>query len=135
MHDLKAIRDDPGSFDEGLRRRGLAPQADRILVLDQERRRRQQALEEMQARRNALSRDIGRLRAGGDAAGAAVAQAEVATIKDSLPAAEQAEREQGADIESLLAAIPNLPAADVPDGADETANVEIRRHGDPQQMP
>jgi seryl-tRNA synthetase len=135
MHDLKAIRDDPDAFDAGLRRRGLPPQAAAILALDQERRRLQQALEEMQARRNSLSKEIGRLKAKGEAEAAAAAAAEVAGLKESLPAAEQAEREKGAAVESLLATIPNLPAPEVPEGADETANVEIRRHGDPQQVP
>lgn len=135
MHDLKAIRDDPDAFDAGLRRRGLPPQAAAILALDQERRRLQQALEEMQARRNSLSKEIGRLKAKGEDQAAAAAAAEVAGLKDSMPTAEQAEREKGAAIESLLATIPNLPASGVPDGPDETANVEIRRHGDPQQVP
>ena len=135
MHDLKAIRDDPSAFDEGLRRRGLPPQAAAILELDQDRRRLQQALEEMQARRNSVSKEIGGLRAKGQAEAAAAAAAEVTRIKEYMPAAEQAEREKGAVIEALLATIPNLPAPEVPEGADETANVEVRRHGDPQQVP
>src|SRR5262249_55872174 len=135
MHDLKAIRDDPDAFDAGLRRRGLPPQAGAILALDQERRRLQQSLEEMQARRNSLSKEIGRLKAKGEDQAAAAAAAEVAGLKESLPAAEQAEREKGAAIESLLATIPNLPASGVPEGPDESANVEIRRQGDPQQVP
>ncbi len=135
MHDLKAIRDDPSAFDEGLRRRGLPPQAAAILELDQDRRHLQQALEEMQARRNSVSKEIGGLRAKGQAEAAAAAAAEVTRIKEYMPAAEQAEREKGAVIEALLATIPNLPAPEVPEGADETANVEVRRHGDPQQVP
>ena len=135
MHDLKAIRDDPEAFDRALRRRGLPPQAAAVLELDREHRRLQQVVEEMQARRNSLSREIGRLRGKGEADAAAAAMAEVAGLKESLPAAEQAEREKGAAVESLLATFPNRPAEDVPDGADETANVEIRRHGDPRQMP
>ncbi|MFI5016476.1 MAG: serine--tRNA ligase [Dongiales bacterium] len=135
MHDLKAIRDDPSAFDEGLRRRGLPPQAAAILELDQDRRHLQQALEEMQARRNSVSKEIGGLRAKGQAEAAAAAAAEVTRIKEYMPAAEQAEREKGAVIEALLATIPNLPAPEVPEGADETANAEVRRHGDPQQVP
>ncbi|HXU57398.1 MAG TPA: serine--tRNA ligase, partial [Verrucomicrobiae bacterium] len=128
MHDLKAIRDDPSAFDEGLRRRGLPAQAAAILELDQDRRRLQQALEEMQARRNSVSKEIGALRAKGQADAAALAAAEVTRLKESMPAAEQAEREKGAVIEALLATIPNLPAPEVPGGADETGNVEVRRH-------
>jgi seryl-tRNA synthetase len=135
MHDLRAIRDDPSAFDEGLRRRGLPPQAAAILEIDQERRRLQQALEEMQARRNSVSKEIGGLRAKGQAEAAAAAAAEVTRLKESMPAAEQAERDKGAVIEALLATIPNLPAPEVPEGLDETANVEVRRHGDPQRVP
>ena len=135
MHDLKAIRDDPEAFDRGLGRRGLPPQAAAVLALDQERRRLQQSLEEMQARRNSASKQIGQLKAKGEEAAAVAAAAEVGRLKDLMPAAEQAEREKAAAIEALLVTLPNLPAPDVPDGADEGANVEIRRHGEPQQMP
>ncbi len=135
MHDLKAIRDNPDAFDRGLKRRGLAPQAASILALDQERRRLQQSLEESQAKRNSLSKDIGRLKAAGDNEAAAAAAAEVARLKESRPATEQAEREKAQALDALLSSLPNLPAADVPDGADEHGNVEIRRHGEPQQVP
>ena len=72
MHDIKAIRDDPEAFDAGLKRRGLPPMAADILALDQERRRLVQAAEEMQARRNSLSQEIGKLKAKGDEAGGGV---------------------------------------------------------------
>ena len=134
MHDLKSIREDPEGFDAGLKRRGLAPQAAEILARDQDRRRLQQALEDMQARRNSLSKEIGRLKAKGEEDAAAVAVAEVGRLKESMPEAEQAEREKAAEIEALLATIPNLPAPDVPDGADETANSEIRRHGETPRL-
>jgi seryl-tRNA synthetase len=130
MHDLKSIREHPQAFDAGLKRRGLAPQAAAVLALDQERRRLQQVLEDMQARRNSLSKEIGRLKAKGEENAAAAAVAEVARLKETMPGAEQAEREKGAEIEALLATIPNLPAADVPDGTDETANKELRRQGE-----
>ena len=134
MHDLKSIREDPQAFDAGLARRGLAPQAASILALDQERRRLQQVLEDMQARRNSLSKEIGRLKAIGKEEAAATAVAEVARLKETMPAAEQAEREKGTEIEALLAMIPNLPAPDVPDGADETANKELHRHGETPRL-
>jgi seryl-tRNA synthetase len=129
MHDLKAIRDNPEAFDVGLKRRGLPPMAVEILALDQERRRLVQAAEELQAKRNSLSKEIGRLKAKGDEAAASAAAAEVSRLKEAMPAAAQAERELADLIESRLSIIPNLPAPDVPDGADETANLEIRRHG------
>jgi len=129
MHDIKAIRDNPEAFDAGLKRRGLPPMAAEILTLDQERRRLVQAAEEMQALRNSLSREIGKLKAAGDDIEANAAAAEVSRLKEAMPAAEAAEREAAAAIEAKLAGIPNLPAPDVPDGADETANLEIRRQG------
>jgi seryl-tRNA synthetase len=129
MHDLKAIRDNPEAFDAGLKRRGLAPMAADLIALDLERRRLVQAAEELQALRNSLSKDIGRLKAQGDEVDANAAAAEVLRLKEAMPAAERAERELAGVIEGRLAAIPNLPADDVPDGADESANREIRRHG------
>ena len=129
MHDLKAIRDNPEAFDAGLKRRGMAPISAKILDLDRERRRLLQAAEELQARRNSLSREIGRLKATGEEAAAAAAGAEVLRLKGAMPAAEEAERNLAAAIERELAVIPNLPAPDVPDGDDESANREIRRHG------
>src|SRR5689334_10460530 len=134
MHDVKAIRDNPEAFDAGLKRRGLPPMAAEILVLDQERRHLVQAAEEMQAQRNSISREIGKLKAAGDETAAAAAAAEVTRLKEAMPAAEAAEREAAAAIEAMLAGIPNLPAADVPNGADETANLEIRRHGTPPRL-
>jgi seryl-tRNA synthetase len=129
MHDLKAIRDNPEAFDMGLKRRGLPPMAVEILALDQERRRLVKAAEELQAKRNSLSKEIGHLKAKGDEAAASAAAAEVSSLKEAMPAAEQAERELADLIESRLSIIPNLPAPGVPDGLDETANLEIRRHG------
>ncbi|MEA2781555.1 MAG: seryl-tRNA synthetase [Rhodospirillaceae bacterium] len=135
MHDLKSIRDNPEAFDAGLMRRGLPPQAAEILELDQEHRRLLQSAEEMQARRNSLSKEIGRLKAKGEEAAATAAAAEVVRLKNSMPAAEKAAADTATALEALLARIPNLPAADVPAGADESANVELRRHGDPNQLP
>jgi seryl-tRNA synthetase len=129
MHDIKAIRDNPEAFDAGLKRRGMAPLAADLVALDQERRRLVQVAEELQGQRNSISREIGKLKAAGDETAAAAASAEVSRLKEAMPAAEAAEREVAAAIESRLATIPNLPAADVPDGADEAANLEIRRHG------
>ncbi len=129
MHDMKAIRDNPEAFDAGLKRRGMPPLAAEILALDSQRRQLVQAAEELQARRNSLSKEIGRLKAKGDEAAASAAAVEVLRVKEAMPAAEQAERDLAAAIERRLVTIPNLPAPDVPDGIDETANLEVRRHG------
>jgi seryl-tRNA synthetase len=130
MFDVKAIRDDPSAFDAGMARRGLGPQAQAILAIDQERRRAVAETQALQERRNAASKRIGAAKAKGEDAATLVA--EVAELKSRMQAGEDEVRELDAELERALAALPNLPAADVPDGADETANVEVRRGGTPR---
>lgn len=130
MHDLKSIRDNPQAFDDGLARRGLEPLSARVLELDGRRRAAQTRFQEMQARRNDLSKQIGILKKQGQDASAVMA--EVADLKDKVPALEEEDKALGAEIDALLAAIPNLPAEDVPNGPDEEHNVEIRRWGTPR---
>ncbi len=129
MLDIKSIRDNPEIFDQGWGRRGLAPQTPAILELDSRRRACQTRLQELQARRNDASRQIGEAKRKGENADALMA--EVATLKTEIPRLEEEERQLAAELDSLLAGLPNLPAADCPDGPDETANVEVRRWGTP----
>ncbi|MCC7271862.1 MAG: serine--tRNA ligase [Alphaproteobacteria bacterium] len=132
MHDIRTIRDDPAAFDRGLARRGLPPRAGEIAALDAERRAAQTRLQELQQRRNEASKAIGMAKArGGDAA---EAMAEVARIKDEMTALESSERSLAERLDAILAEIPNLPAADVPDGASEKDNLEIRRVGAPPRF-
>jgi seryl-tRNA synthetase len=132
MHDIRLIRDNPAAFDAGLARRGLAPAAAAILALDAARRDLVTRMQEAQARRNEASKAIGAAMGKGDRATADALKAEVAALKDELPAQEDAERRLTAELNAALAALPNLPAADVPDGADEAGNVEIARWGTPR---
>jgi len=129
MFDAKWIRDNPDAFDAGLGRRGLPPEAARVLELDRLRRESQAAAQEIQAERNKLSKEIGAAKGRGEDTGGLMQR--VAELKDKLAGAEDAARGRDADLEAALAQIPNLPAADVPDGADESANVELRRWGEP----
>ena len=133
MFDIKAIRDNPAAFDDALRRRGLAAEfsAAAILKVDEARRAHVTKLQEAQARRNAASKEIGAAKKAKDDAKANALMAEVASLKDFLAAGEARERELTADVERLLAVIPNAPLADVPEGVDETGNVEVRRWGGP----
>jgi len=133
MHDLKQIRDDPQAFDAGLKRRGLPLQSAAILALDTKRRAAQTRLQEHQQRRNEVSRQVGAAKSKGQ--DAAALMAEVAQLKDSMEAATAEEQAAAAELDQILAGIPNLPAADVPDGADADANVEVRRHGNPRNFP
>ncbi|WP_347301977.1 serine--tRNA ligase [Croceibacterium sp. TMG7-5b_MA50] len=132
MLDLRLLRDDPDAFDAGLARRGAAPAASHILMLDEARRAAATLAQESLARRNEASKAIGQAMGKGDTATAEALKAEVATLKADLPALEEAERNASAALNDALAALPNLPAADVPDGADEAGNVEIARWGTPR---
>ncbi len=127
MFDVRWIRDNPEAFDRGRARRNLPPLSAEIIALDARRRAAQTSWQEMQARRNELSKQIGQLKAKGqDAAGT---MAEVATLKDRMAEAEAAEQAVAKELETILASIPNLPAEDVPDGLDETGNREERSVG------
>lgn len=132
MHDIRFIRETPEAFDTGLARRGLAPQSGEILALDQELRALLTEMQQAQARRNEASKQIGQAKARKNEELAQSLMAEVATLKERLPALEEKEREIQARLNARLAELPNLPAADVPEGPDETANVEIRRWGEPR---
>ncbi len=132
MHDIKFIRDNPDAFDAGLARRGLTPKAAEILSLDQRRRAAQTSFQEMQARRNEASKQIGAVKKqGGDAQ---ALMDEVAALKDKLAVVDAEDKAMGAEIDALLLAIPNIPADDVPEGPDESANVELRRWGTPKSF-
>jgi seryl-tRNA synthetase len=130
--DLKWLREEPDALDRALARRGLPPAAAALRDQDAGVRALQTALQERQARRNALSREIGRARGqGGDAT---ALMAEVAALKDQIQANEEQLRARQAALDEQLAGLPNILADDVPDGADESANVELRRWGEPRRF-
>ena len=132
MHDIRLIRDTPEAFDAGLARRGAAPSAAAILALDARRREVATRMQEAQNRRNEASKAIGAAMGRGAKDEAEALKAEVAELKHTLPALEQEERELSAGLQELLAGLPNLPAAHVPEGADEAGNVEVFRWGTPR---
>jgi seryl-tRNA synthetase len=129
MHDIRFIRDNPGAFDRGLKRRGLEPQADALIALDEKRRIAIQAAEAAQARRNAASKEIGEAKKAKDEERAKALLAEVAALKESIPALETAEKKTTEELNAALAEIPNLPLDDVPDGKDSNDNVEHHHFG------
>ena len=135
MHDIRAISDNPKAFDEGLARRGLAPCAASLIALDESRRAAIAELQRAQERRNAASKQIGAAMARNVVVAAEDFRAEVAGLKATMPELEAAEREASAALDKALAEIPNLPFDDVPDGEDESDNVEVRRHGAPPSFP
>lgn len=130
MHDIKFIRDNPDAFDVAMQRRGLDAQSSQIIALDEKRRGIMTELQEMQAARNAKSKEIGKVKSQGGDADAIMA--EVAQMKEQLAQLEDQDRALYAEISQIMAALPNIMADDVPDGADEDENVEIRTWGEPK---
>ena len=130
MHDIRAVRADPAAFDAAMGRRGLSPVADGLLALDAERRAAQTALQEKQARRNALAREIGQgKRAGGDTA---ALEAEATALRDAMDDLEGRVPALDAAIRGALEVLPNILDASVPDGPDERANVVLKQSGSPR---
>jgi seryl-tRNA synthetase len=123
MHDIKWIRDNPEAFDAALKRRGLKPLSNSLLAVDERRRTAIVASEQAQARRNAASKEIGDAKKNKDEARAAKLMAEVAELKTTLPDMEAAVKAAEDELRTALAEIPNLPLAEVPDGADEHGNL------------
>jgi seryl-tRNA synthetase len=131
MLDLRSIRDDPERLDRSLVRRAAAPLAARILALDADRRAVQTELQEMQTKRNAASKAIGLMVGQGRPDEVEKLKEEVAALKDAMQAAEAREKALAGALDELLTGTPNILDDDVPEGADESANRELRQHGEP----
>src|ERR1700732_2463092 len=107
MHDIRFIRDNPDAFDRALARRGLEPQAKRLIALDEQRREKILELEKAQARRNAASKEIGEAKKKKDEEKAKGLLIEVAALKESIPAMEAQEKAASKALDDALAGIPN----------------------------
>src|SRR5689334_25219508 len=119
MHDIKAIRETPDAYDRAWASRGLEPQTPKILALDARLRAAQTALQTAQAERNDASKKIGQAKAQKNETEAQALMARVEALKGTLEREGAAEREAKTELDDLLAGLPNLPAPDVPEGADE----------------
>src|SRR3954447_10308869 len=135
MHDIRWIRENPQAFDSGLARRGLSPESGKLVALDEKRRGAILKAEQAQARRNPASKEIGAAKKNKDETAAQKLMAEVAQLKNAMPALEAEENKYSKELDDILAAIPNLPAAEVPDGADKHANVEHHHFGAKRNYP
>ncbi|HEV2363442.1 MAG TPA: serine--tRNA ligase [Caulobacteraceae bacterium] len=130
MHDIRAIRADPAAFDAGWAARGVPAAAHELVALDESLRARQTALQAAQARRNDASREIGRAKAAGDEGRAGALRVEVDQLRAELETLGAEAAGLTTELNGRLAALPNLPDPGVPPG-DESANIEIRRWGEP----
>ena len=127
MHDIRAIRENPDLYDAAWARRGLPPMAKKIVDFDAKLRMASTAKQEAEAQRNAASKAIGAAKAKKDEAEAARLMEQVAALKLRIEETGIDEAKWQKERDDLLASIPNLPAVDTPDGADEHGNVEVRR--------
>ncbi len=134
MHDIRWIRDNPDAFDAALARRGEGPVSADILAIDASRRSKISAAETALAERNAASKEVGAAKARGDEAEFERLRALVGAKKDEIAALEEAAKSEDERLNALLMTLPNLPLDDVPDGADESQNVEVRRWGNPRNF-
>jgi seryl-tRNA synthetase len=135
MHDIRFIREHAAEFDKALNRRPLDAESKKLfssqnlLAIDERRRAAIQKFEQAQARRNAASKEVGQAKAKKDEATAQKLMAEVNELKTTLPAFEAEAKAAEEELNKVLATIPNLPLAEVPDGADEHGNVEHHKYG------
>ena len=130
MFDVKWIRENPESFDAGLGRRGITPKAAALVELDRRRRVLVTDTQKLQGQRNQASKQVGAAKRDGKSAEQLVEQ--VVALKAQLRERDQEIRDIEHDIEKFLLQLPNLPEEAVPDGTDETSNVEVRRVGEPR---
>ncbi len=130
MHDIRLIRDNPAAFDAALARRGHAPIADDLVKSDELRRDAITTLQELQKGRNTLSGEIGKQMAQGNRDAAETLKAEVAALKDQIATLEQTIATNEAAFAERMSQLPNLPAADVPDGVDEDDNQLVHERGE-----
>jgi len=134
MHDIRFIRENPAAFDAALSRRGLAGMSSDLLAMDEARRAKILAAETAAAAQNAASRDVGAAKARGDDAEFERLRALVTEKKAEGARLTEEAAAEDARLRDALSRIPNLPLAEVPDGPDETGNVEVRRWGTPRTM-
>lgn len=127
MHDIRALRDNPDLYDAAWARKGLEPQAQKIIDFDAKLRAASTAKQEAEAQRNAASKQIGQAKAQKNEAEAERLMTQVAALKQRIEETSADEAKWQKQRDDLLSSLPNLPAPDVPDGADEHGNVEVRR--------
>jgi seryl-tRNA synthetase len=131
MHDIQEIRAHPENLRLALRRRGIEPPIETLLALDSDRRAVLTQVEQLKAERNRVSKEIGQMK---NAADREAHIGEMRSIGERIDALDAGVREKEAALQDLLAGLPNVPDADVPDGADETQNVIVRTVGEPKRL-
>lgn len=134
MHDIRAIRENPQAFDAAMARRGIQNASNKVLRFDQERRTAITKAERQKAELNSLGKRAGEAKQNGNKALFQQLRAEIAHRKSEVQRLDSVAKSKDLQIHEHLLTLPNLPADDVPDGADEHDNVEIRRWGEPRKF-
>ena len=129
MHDINKIREDKKVFSEGWKRRGLSINLDEILEIDKELRLKISKIQDLQGKRNKISKDAGKAKSDNDESFFLKLNKEVHDIKNSISELEDDKYELDKKLTEILSSLPNLPSTDLPDGEDESSNVEIRKKG------
>ena len=132
MHDIRLIRDEPAAFDAAMAQRGVEPQAQRLIDLDARRREATSRLQEIETERNSKSKEIGKAKAQGDEDRFNALRSEVESLKSEMERLTEEARTAEEVLNQHLAALPNRPAEDVPEGKDESENEEVRGWGEPR---
>ncbi|WP_317214893.1 serine--tRNA ligase [Gluconobacter sp. GP1] len=132
MHDLKALRADPAAFDAALERRGLSPVGQKIVSEDEERRAALAALQEAQATRKTLAKEIGQgKRTGADTS---ALEAQAVELRDRITGLEERAAIIEKSIDDVLASLPNQLDPSVPDGKSEDENVVVHYRGEKREF-
>ena len=134
MHDIRLIRDEPAAFDAAMALRGVEPQAQRLIDLDARRREATSRLQEIETERNSKSKEIGKAKAQGDEDRFNALRSEVESLKSEMERLTEEARTAEEVLNQHLAALPNRPAEDVPEGKDESENEEVRGWGEPREF-
>ena len=134
MHDIRLIRDEPAAFDAAMALRGVEPQAQRLIDLDARRREATSRLQEIETERNSKSKEIGKAKAQGDEDRFNALRSEVESLKSEMERLSEEARTAEEVLNQHLAALPNRPADDVPEGKDESENEEVRGWGEPREF-
>lgn len=134
MHDIRFIRENPDVFDAAMQKRGRGPESERLLALDTARREATARLQELETERNTKSKLIGQAKAKGDDALFNQLRAEVDDLKGQMDKADAAQKAADEALRTELASLPNMPFEDVPEGADENDNEEVRGWGEPKEF-
>ncbi len=130
MHDINKIREEPNVFVEGLKKRGLEIDIDKILQIDKDLRASISDIQTLQEQRNQISKDAGKAKSEGNEEHFIKLNKEVQKIKESISKNDVTRAEIELELNGILSSLPNIPSKDLPIGKDDSSNLEIKKEGE-----